>query len=350
VLDGGTKVATFVETSEEQEKLLAQSSVADRVRAIAFSADGNLLAIGTRIGQIELCNARNYGLIRYFDDEPGRLDDKSTPEKLQEIKRAMGSIESLAFSPDGTLLAACGGSFADAPLNPGMMTRQSIKATGPGRVKIWDVKTGELKHDLVGHSHVWTVAFSPDGGLLATAGNWLDQREHGTGVILWNPKTGARVRVMPTEANGGANSVAFSPDSKLIALGARIFDKDNDTSTTSITMAHAGTGIVEWKQIIPGWAKAKAFAPDGQSVAVLCGGHSIRFYETATGRQQQEIRPEDTSEGGLWNDLAIAKEAKTLAIGGVDDKKHGSVSLWTLDGEAAAQSPKPDRETDLKEH
>src|SRR5262249_25022561 len=86
VLDGGTKVATLVQTSEEQEKLLAQSSAADRVQAIAVSADGNLLAIGTRIGQIELCNARTYDLIRYLDDEPGRLADKSTPAELQEIK------------------------------------------------------------------------------------------------------------------------------------------------------------------------------------------------------------------------------------------------------------------------
>src|SRR5262249_16842091 len=137
----------------------------------------------------------------------------------------------------------------------------------------------------------------------------------------------------------GANSIAFSPDSKLIALGARIFDKDKDTSTTSITLAHAGTGIVEWKQIIPGWAKPKAFSPDGQSVAVLCGGHQIRYYNTATGSQQQEIRPENTSEGGLWNDFDMASEAKTLITGGTDNQKRGSVTVWSNDPNSGLNRP-----------
>jgi hypothetical protein len=39
-------------------------------------------------------------------------------------------------------------------------------------VRLWDVRTGEHLHTLIGHSRrVWSVAFSPDGSLLASAGD-----------------------------------------------------------------------------------------------------------------------------------------------------------------------------------
>jgi WD40 repeat protein len=199
---------------------------------------------------------------------------------------------------------------------------------------VWEVKTGSLKHDLVGHSHASAVAFSPDGNLLASAGRWSG-REFGTGVIIWNPKTGTKIRTMPKEANGGTHAVAFSPNSKLVVIGARIFDKDSDTSTTAISLAHAVTGIMEWQRTVPGWANPKTFAPDGKSVAVLCGGQSIRFFETETGKVKHEIRSADSSPGGRWNDFTLSPQGHLLAIGGIDAEKRGFVDVWDLDGAPA---------------
>jgi WD40 repeat protein len=57
-------------------------------------------------------------------------------------------VSSVAFSPDGRLLAS--GSWDE-------------------RVKIWEVASGRLLHTLSGHSSfVSSVAFSPDGRLLAS--------------------------------------------------------------------------------------------------------------------------------------------------------------------------------------
>ena len=234
----------------------------------------------------------------------------------------------IAFSPDGSLLAMSGRSFDDSPLIWESVERSREFGTGPGRLKVWEVKTGTLKHDLVGHSHANAVSFSPDGNLLASAGRWSDASKSGTGVILWNAQTGTKIRTVSTEANGGTHAAAFSPNSKRVMIGSRTFDKDNDTSTTAITLTHALTGVVEWRQTVPGWAKPVAFLPDGRSVAVLCGGQSIRLVDAETGTGKHEIRSADSSQAGRWNDVAVAPRAHLLVIGGVDNQRKGSVELW----------------------
>jgi WD40 repeat protein len=302
------------------------------IAALAFSPDGSVLAYGTSIGQVKLINPRTGESVRSLNDEKAKLAEKKTAEKLKPLKLAMGTVASLAFSPDGSLLAMCGASFDDSAQNWGGIRQLGELATGPGRLKVWDVKTGTLKHDLVGHRHADTVAFSPDGNLLASAGSWLSDRDHGTGVIIWNPQTGKKICTIRKEANGGTHAVAFSPNSKLVVIGSRIFDKDNDTSTTAVSVVHALTGIVEWQQSISGWANPMGFSSDGKSVAVLCGEQSIRLFDTETGKLKHEIRP---LKGREWKNFAFAPKANVLAIAGIDAKTTGFVELWDLDGVGA---------------
>jgi hypothetical protein len=172
--------------------------------------------------------------------------------------------------------------------------------------------------------------------LLASAGSWLTVREHGTGVIIWNARTGTKIRTMTKEANGGTHAVVFSPNSKLVVIGSRTFDKDNDTSTTAVSLAHALTGLMEWQHTVPGWANPKAFSPDGKSAAVLCGGRSIRFFDTETGEVKHEIRSADSPQSGQWNDFAITPQGHQLAIAGVDNERKGSVELWDFDNDGIA--------------
>jgi len=45
----------------------------------------------------------------------------------------------------------------------------SPQAPGDHTIKLWEVVTGSLVHTLKGHTHwIWSVAFSPDGKLLAS--------------------------------------------------------------------------------------------------------------------------------------------------------------------------------------
>jgi len=330
---GKTIVSLRLTTNDEDTLLAATERVPPfEVNALAFSPDGKVVAVGTNAGQVKLFDAQTGELVRSLDDVQAKRADQKTPEKLKALTRAMGSVASLAFSPDGNLLAACGGSMGDSTLVFDRVDRLTRSVTGPGRLKVWEVKTGTLKHDLAGHSHADAVAFSPDGNLLASAGRWEHAHEWGTGVIIWNPRTGMKMRTLLKEANGGTHAVAFSPNSKLVVIGTRHFDKDNDTSSTSVSLAHALSGITEWQQTIPGWAIPKGFSPDGKSVVVLCRGQLIRLVDTATGTVKHEIQAADSAQGGRWNDCFVSPQARALAIGGVDAEKRGFVEVWALDG------------------
>ena len=161
-------------------------------RAVAFSPDGQLLATGGWISAIHL-----------WDVQTGRLL-KTLPEKY--------GVETLAFSPRGRFLAS-GGGFKDPT------------------IRLWHVPTGEKRFTLTGHaknrnsghtSDVYSVAFSPDGTLLASGG--ID------GLRLWNPSTG-RGLVTLTANRSSVSVVAFSSDGRTLASGESggIFLWDVDT-------------------------------------------------------------------------------------------------------------------------
>ncbi|EXA29668.1 hypothetical protein FOVG_18859 [Fusarium oxysporum f. sp. pisi HDV247] len=79
------------------------------------------------------------------------------------LKGHSGWIFSVAFSPDGKLIAS--GSLDDT-------------------IKIWNAATGEVKHTLEGHDGgVFSIAFSPDGNLIASG-------PHDKTIKVWNAATG----------------------------------------------------------------------------------------------------------------------------------------------------------------
>src|SRR5439155_6990913 len=102
-------------------------------------------------------------------------------------------VSCLALSADGRTLAA--GSWG-------------------GSLHLWEVATGKLLQSLPGvREWVRAVAFSPDGGLLASTAGRSDQSGE---IILWDVAAGKELRRLQGHQKAVAQ-LAFAPDGKLLA-------------------------------------------------------------------------------------------------------------------------------------
>jgi len=146
-----------------------------KLLCLTFSPDSRLLA-----GSIH----NDKPLVCIWDVNEGSL--------LREIDGFNGLQPSLAFSPDGKLLAT---------------------AHDDNNARLWEISSGNLKATLKGHvSYVVGVAFSPDGKTLATGG--YDRK-----VKLWNIATEQEVAMLEL-LPGSCLTLRFSPDGRTLAAGS----------------------------------------------------------------------------------------------------------------------------------
>ena len=111
---------------------------------------------------------------------------------MREIDGFNGLQPSLAFSPDGKLLAT---------------------AHDDNNARLWEIPSGNLKATLKGHANsVMGVTFSPDGKTLATGS--YDRK-----VKLWNIATQQEVATLEP-LPGSCLTLRFSPDGRTLAAGS----------------------------------------------------------------------------------------------------------------------------------
>jgi WD40 repeat protein len=148
---------------------------------LAFSPDAKVLACGTRHGSLLLWDVAN-------------------GTELRPLAGLDSWLAQIAFSPDGTLLAAAG----------------SVESGGV--VKIWQVATGQLlfTSQTPWAAEAWCVAFSPDGKTLAAG---LDSGE----VRLFNVASDWQVTTLSGHG-GRVRWLGFHPDGRSLAVAGPLTD------------------------------------------------------------------------------------------------------------------------------
>jgi WD40 repeat protein/serine/threonine protein kinase len=218
---------------------------------LAYSPDGQTLAVGTMSGQILLFASDTLELrhtlrgqgqaIRQLafvdcgrrllagDSTAVQMWDWAVPQDAVRTVAHAGPLEALAFSPDGRWLASVSGSTAEVRLWDAHSRQLRLELTGhrlgcrhiafnsagtqlasaghDGTVRLWDVADGRCVRAWAAHKELWLsvtgVVFSPDGTRLATAG-W----DHT--LALWDVASGDLLRRW--RGHGHNWSVQFSPD------------------------------------------------------------------------------------------------------------------------------------------
>jgi WD40 repeat protein len=168
--------------------------------SVAFAPDGKTVAFGDGPAVIVL--------------------DTSTGQRKKTLNPSRGRIYSVAYSPDGRLLAGAG---SHETLDPLRGTQKH------GQVTLWDARTWADLRTLDGPTtHAAKVAFSPDSRTVAAAGTGpeCDRRDkhigirrkgHASEVRLWDVATGRPIWIFEGESES-AHSLAVSPDGKTLAI------------------------------------------------------------------------------------------------------------------------------------
>lgn len=235
--------------------------------SVAFSPDGQLLAVGTSGG-----NARVWQV-----------------QDAREILTCQGHtdwVTSVAFSPDGHILAT---------------------GSEDQTLRLWDLENGHAFHTLMGHTNrVWCVTFNADGSLLASAS------DDGT-VKLWDVSVGRCVATLQGHTNQ-VRAVSFSPDGKLLASGSldetvRLWDVESRQCVKTMR-GHAGR---VW---------AVDFAANGRLLASGGDDQTVRLWETTSGKCVMVLQ----GHTGPVRSVALSPSGDIVASGSADQ----TVRLWDI--------------------
>jgi WD40 repeat protein len=351
-------------SSTGPELLMAFSEPSSGVTDFAFVADGTRLATGDGNGNVRLWDITPEGVQEWFAIEAhggfisglaltadgkylatahGNYLDTAGPHGFAKVwELASGkeilaitshdaSFSDIAISPSGMLLATGDGNtiakiwqlnfssevataallytwpvgHAPNPASVEFSPDGTNLATGgvPGVVKIWDVGTGQELFSAMGHSSgVRRLAFSPDGQLLAIAGESPDAL-----ATVWDVVNGNKISTFSGHENRayGIADIVVSPDGRRVATvsgdgSAKIWDPRTGEESLVLIDASDVNGV--------------DFSPDGRYLATVSSDGTATKWDAATGEEIVVYH----GPGGPLEYVKITPDGKRFIISGAD--------------------------------
>ncbi len=198
----------------------------------------------------------------------------------------LSGILSVAFSPDGKLLAT---------------------GDTDGEIRLWQVRTGKQLFTFKGHTGwVWSVAWSPDGQTLVSGSE--DQT-----LGLWDVPTGKCLKTLYGHTSL-VRSVTWSPEGETLASASedqtvRLWDVPTGKCLKTL---HGHTSLVG----------SAAWSPDGRTLASGSHDQTVRLWDVRTGKCLKALH----GHSNWVRSVAWSPDGRTLASGSEDQ----TVRLWDI--------------------
>jgi WD40 repeat protein len=259
-----------------QETMRGPTRAHEACCTLIISPDGRMLASGGKANDIALWDAQTLTL-------------------RARLAGPTGPIAHVAFSPEGRLLAV-------ASIRPHPRPKTAVQ--------IWDVAETLLPHASAPvpratfdtpDADIGPITFSPDGHTVALA---CSDRI----VRLWRPVLPSERPAPISHAPDEAWAVAFSPDGKLVASAG-----DNQKGSPCLRVSDASSGRLRWTAAgHTQLATCLAFSPDGALLASASYDNRIKLWDPDTGRERADL----DAQLNQPRCLAFSSDGRLLACGG----------------------------------
>lgn len=167
-------------------------------------------------------------------------------------------------------------------------------------LRVWNLETGKTMFKLGRRRNIFSVAFSPDGNMLACGGS--------QGITCLEVGTGEELMKM----DGNFTSVAFSHDGDLLGFA--------DSASIHIWKVSTWTEILNHK-VHQGFVSSVAFSHDGDLFACGADSETALLWKIADGIETFKFQEDETVTGAV-----LSPDVRFL----VSRKIHRTMRIWNI--------------------